>query len=134
VTHPYRVVDVTCQADPVPLHGRVGLSAKRFTQAATMLRKLRPGMVVRTSASMGWPDVAGSIGGVPELVRGGKITLRGCVDRDFCGWNPRTGIGVKADGTVLLVVVDGRRAGWSSRGCVSWTSPGCSSSWGPSRR
>jgi hypothetical protein len=36
-----------------------------------------------------------------------------CTTGSFCRRHPRSGIGVTADGKVLLVVVDGRRAGWS---------------------
>lgn len=31
----------------------------------------------------------------------------------FCSKNPRTGVGITADGKILLVVVDGRQAKWS---------------------
>ena len=114
VVRSYRVVGVTCRGEPVRLDNRVAISAKRYTRSAALLRSLHPGATVKLSSSMGWADVSDSIGGIPELVRGGKVTLSHCDDSDFCGENPRTGIGVTAGGIVLLVVVDGRRSGWSS--------------------
>lgn len=46
----------------------------------------------------------------PNLILDGKPLIEG-----DGGWGlaPRTGIGQKADGTVILVVIDGRQPGWS---------------------
>jgi hypothetical protein len=57
---------------------------------------------------MGWPHVWSTIGGVPILVSGGQLDIpTNCTD-PFCNRNPRTGIGFTSDGTLLMVVVDGR--------------------------
>jgi hypothetical protein len=54
------------------------------------------------------------VGGIPVLLRGGKVVEpKQCVTY-FCDRNPRTGIGFTAKGQLLLVVVDGRRYGWSA--------------------
>lgn len=50
------------------------------------------------------------IGGYPELLRRGQDVIREGADRLR---HPRTGIGLKPDGTVLMVTVDGRRSGHS---------------------
>jgi Phosphodiester glycosidase len=112
VVRPYTVLDVTCGADPVALRGRIAISARRRTQDAVLLKGLAPGTPLSLRAGVGWPDVLDSIGGVPDLVKGGKIVLPPC-DGHFCQLQPRTGVGWTADGTILLVVVDGRQDGWS---------------------
>ncbi len=66
------------------------------------------------------------VGGGPRLVSGGRVRVRGAAEGFappseplFYGSfvtarNPRTLAGVRADGTLLLVTVDGRRPGWSA--------------------
>jgi exopolysaccharide biosynthesis protein len=50
------------------------------------------------------------IGGYPELLKRGQDVIGEGADRLR---HPRTGIGLKPDGTVLMVTVDGRRSGHS---------------------
>ena len=85
----------------------VVLSARRQGAGATAIKAMAPGDRVTLSWSFGWPHVMDSIGGMPQLVDGGLNVARTCGSY-FCDRNPRTGVGVTADGTVLLVVVDGR--------------------------
>ena len=62
----------------------------------------------------GWPGVLDVMGGNPAVVRGGAIA-EGDVDGvgAYYERNPRTAVGFTADGKALLVVVDGRQAGYS---------------------
>jgi hypothetical protein len=65
------------------------------------------------------------VGGGPRLLRGGRVAVTAKTEgfappqaRAFFGSfvaarQPRTLAGVRADGTLLLVTVDGRRPGWS---------------------
>ena len=53
------------------------------------------------------PHALDAIGGAPRLVRQGASVAPRCRSA-FCLRHPRTGVGVTAEGTVLLVVVDGR--------------------------
>ena len=46
------------------------------------------------------------------LLSDGLDVVGTCVGA-VCGRNPRTGVGVTADGKILLVVVDGRQPKWS---------------------
>lgn len=85
----------------------VVLASRRRGQGATTIKGLRPSDKVRLSWAFGWPHVMDSIGGMPQIVDGGVNVARNCASY-FCDRNPRTGVGVMADGTVLLVVVDGR--------------------------
>jgi hypothetical protein len=66
------------------------------------------------------------VGGGPRLLRGGRVTVsaraEGFAPPQVPGFfgtfvaarQPRTLAGVRADGTILLVTVDGRRPGWSA--------------------
>lgn len=47
------------------------------------------------------------------LVENGMVTDPAAWDKDIAGVNPRTVLGVKADGTLLLYVIDGRKANYS---------------------
>ena len=75
---------------------------------------------------LGGGALAGIVGGGPRLVRRGRIRVRAAAEgfsplsapwfygSFVAARNPRTLAGVQADGTLLLVTVDGRRAGWSA--------------------
>jgi exopolysaccharide biosynthesis protein/surface antigen len=63
-----------------------------------------------------WGTVADAIGGGPVLVRDGKPVYRANEAFEvvqIAPRHPRTAIGQTADGRILLVVVDGRQAGYS---------------------
>jgi hypothetical protein len=61
-------------------------------------------------------DLESITGGGPRLLRAGRIdiTARAEAQESLGGRNPRTLAGVRADGRVLLVAIDGRRPGWSA--------------------
>ncbi len=60
-------------------------------------------------------DYRAIVGGAPRLLRDGRIRIP--ADREGRGAdtarNPRTIAGVRADGALLLITIDGRRPGWS---------------------
>jgi hypothetical protein len=85
----------------------VVLASRRWRAGAEALSTMQPGDHVRLKWSFGWPRVADSVGGVPRLVEDGAIVASKCRSL-FCRRHPRTGIGVTEEGTVVLVVVDGR--------------------------
>jgi Phosphodiester glycosidase len=70
--------------------------------------------------------LAGIVGGGPRLLAGGRARVRAAAEGfsplsepSFYGSfvaarQPRTLAGLRSDGTLLLVTVDGRRAGWSA--------------------
>ena len=108
---------------PIPREGYV-LSGSG--DAASVLRRARAGdpVVVTTAlrepAPLRLADLAGVVSGGPRLVSNGRIAVAaraegfdrpGLYGRFVLGRNPRTLAGVKADGTLLLVTVDGRRPG-----------------------
>jgi len=100
-----------------------GLVISAAGKAAAWVREnLRPGgrAEVRSEAAMhprpGWePDFV--LGGGPALVRNGRPAStgdQGAYDQGFfLKRHPRTAVGVRADGTLVLVTVDGRRTAQS---------------------
>jgi exopolysaccharide biosynthesis protein len=84
-------------------------------QAAGFLKTLRVGDTVKVDHYLGNSDAeaADSVGSVgPLLVNNGRVqvesTAEGIASDIAYGRAPRTGIGIKSDGTVLVVVADGR--------------------------
>ena len=88
-----------------------------------MLRRARANAPVAVTTTLRDPaplllaDLAGVVSGGPRLVRNGRVEVAtraegfdrpGLYGRFVLARNPRTLAGVKADGTLLLVTVDGR--------------------------
>jgi uncharacterized protein YigE (DUF2233 family) len=72
---------------------------------------------LRPKVDQVWPGMTDAVAGGPTLVKDGAIALT-TVDEKFApdiaqGRAPRTGIGLHDDGTVTLLVVDGRDPGHS---------------------
>jgi hypothetical protein len=105
------VVDVVqCSTDPLSRDGGVVLSAVPSTAEADEILALASGSPMRLHWTLGWADVFDAIGGAPLLLRDGSATGQ-C--NSGCGRQPRTGVGVTGNGSILLVVVDGRQPRWS---------------------
>jgi Phosphodiester glycosidase len=104
------VVDVaTCSETPLDRNGGVVISTAPGTDEAEQLLALTPGTPMRLHWTLGWPDVFDVVGGDPILLLDGAPAPV-CVS---CARQPRTAIGVTADGKILLVVIDGRQPRWS---------------------
>lgn len=99
----------------IPADGAVlaaqGPAAQRLLAEAPLGSQVN----VRLVLSPEWGDVPDAIGGGPALVRAGKPIFRAgeLFTSDQLARNPRTGVGQLRDGRILLVVVDGRRPGYS---------------------
>lgn len=92
--------------------GGVVLSARRGSTSADFVSSLQPGRGVTLSWTVGWSPVLDVMGGNPMLLAGRKVVAP--VDcGSFCARHPRTGVGVAADGDILLMTVDGRQRRWS---------------------
>jgi flagellar hook assembly protein FlgD len=100
---------------PIPADGAV--LAARGTAAQRLAEEGPPGtqVAIRLLLSPDWDGVAHAIGGGPALVREGKPIFRHLelFSAAQLARNPRTAVGQLADGRMLLVVVDGRRGGYS---------------------
>lgn len=101
-----------CQETPLAPNGGLVLSALLGSPEAETVRALQVGEPVRVAWSFGWRGVLDALGGTPLLLRDGQKVVGAC-SASLCRRHPRTGVGVRADGRLLLVVVDGRRPGYS---------------------
>jgi Phosphodiester glycosidase len=116
---------------PVPADGYVlagtGAVAGELRDAATRDAAVGLDLGLAAPASAPHPaSPAGVLGGGPRLVAGGRVRVRASMEgfapisaRWFYGSfvasrHPRTMAGVRADGGLLLVTIDGRRPGWSA--------------------
>jgi Phosphodiester glycosidase len=93
-------------------------SWRRVVRAAA-----QPGrsLTIRAAVSPLWADVADAIGGGPVLVRRGRAIFRAgeaFTAAQLVPRHPRTAVGQRADGRVILVAVDGRSG--SSQGLRTW--------------
>lgn len=112
VVRPYEVDALGCSVAAMQRKGGVVVAAQAGSDEAAELLSLAVGSTVKLRWTLGWNGVYDAIGGGPVLVWGGEIVLDGC-EQSVCANAPRTGIGVTPDGTILLVVVDGRQYDWS---------------------
>jgi hypothetical protein len=93
------------------LVARGNAAAKLEAEAA-----LGTALTLRLILQPDWATVADAIGGGPVLVRDGRPVYRANEAFEvtqIAPRHPRTAIGQTADGRILLVVVDGRQAGYS---------------------
>jgi hypothetical protein len=109
VDRDYAVDAAVCSESPLVRNGGVVISTPPGTDEAKTLLALAPGTPMRLQWTLGWPNVFDAVGGDPILLRNGSPT-QVCAS---CARQPRTGLGVMANGRILLVVIDGRQARWS---------------------
>jgi hypothetical protein len=112
VVQSYTVRAAACQRTPLSPQYGATLVAVPGTPDADELTTLTLGETVRVSWSFGWRGVVDVLGGYPRLLHDGQIEVTNC-GSSLCQRNPRTGVGWRADGKILMVVVDGRQAGYS---------------------
>jgi hypothetical protein len=100
----------------IPRDGAVlvarGTAAQRLAEEAPVGTSLALRVILRPE----WTGVTEAIGGGPVIVRNGGPVFRSqeaFSSSQLAPRHPRTGIGQTADGRVLMVVVDGRRLGYS---------------------
>lgn len=90
-----------------------GSQAQRLAIEATPGQLVTARLILRPS----WSDVPEALGGGPLLVRNGKPIFNALEDFSTYHLNrrhPRTAVGQRADGRIIMVVVDGRRSGYSA--------------------
>lgn len=113
IDHAYVVGEQICDGPPMVVGQDTVLVANIGTLSATTLAGLTVGQTVRLSWSLGWPGVTDTIGGSPILVDNGALAVTSSCNTSFCGRNPRTAIGIKSSGQIMLVVIDGRKPRYS---------------------
>jgi hypothetical protein len=120
---------------PIPRNGAVLVVRGTYETALRSEASTGEPLKVRISLPPDWATVTDAVGGGPALVRDGQpIAHSGesLTNIQLNGRDPRTAIGQRADGGIVMVAVDGRRPGWSigftnmdlalaliSRGCVT---------------
>jgi hypothetical protein len=89
-----------------------GTSANALTQEAPA----GTSVTVRLTLTPGWTGITDALGGGPLIVQNGRALFRAgelFSTAQLSPRSPRTAVGQKADGSILLVAVDGRRNGYS---------------------
>jgi hypothetical protein len=120
---------------PIPRNGAVLVARGKYEETLRSEASIDEPLKVRLSLPPDWATVTDAVGGGPALVRDGQpIAHSGesLTNIQLNGRDPRTAIGQRADGGIVMVAVDGRRPGWSigftnmdlalaliSRGCVT---------------
>jgi len=109
---------------PIPRNGAVLLA--RGSQVAKLQAEATPGtpILTRLILSPDWlaSGVTDALGGGPAIVRNGKPVWTAGEDflpSQLGPRNPRTAVGQRADGKIIMLAVDGRRRGFSV-GMTNW--------------
>ena len=108
----------------IPKNGAVLLA--KGSQVAKLQQEAQVGtpLVARIILSPDWlaAGVTQAIGGGPVIVRNGKAVWTAGEDflpTQLAPRDPRTGVGQRRDGKIVMVAVDGRRPGYSA-GMTNW--------------
>jgi hypothetical protein len=102
---------------PIPPGGAV-LVGRGVTGAGRLASEapLGTNVIVRLTLTPDWSALPDALGGGPVLVRAGRPIFRaneGFTLEQLVPRQPRTAVGQAADGSIILVAVDGRRPGYS---------------------
>jgi hypothetical protein len=111
LTRDYKVDSVRCSSSAMTFgtSGAVILASRTSGTGANALKKLNAGGTLRLTWTDGWTGSMDALGGQPLLLDNGVVVAPATCGGDyFCMRNPRTGIGLAADGRVFMVTVDGR--------------------------
>ncbi|MDQ2982989.1 MAG: phosphodiester glycosidase family protein [Actinomycetota bacterium] len=113
------IVDTVVAAPSIAIPPRGAVLVARGAAATRMLRELPAGSVLlsRVILNPDWPGIVDAIGGGPVLVKSGRAVFRAFEDFlpvQLGRRSPRTAVGQRADGSIVLVTVDGDHPGYSS--------------------
>jgi hypothetical protein len=113
---------VTDSSVPIPRTGAVLVARGTAAQALQEDAPVTGQVTVQLALSRDWSAVTDAVGGGPALVRDGKPIARSgeaLTADQLYGREPRTSIGQRPDGGLVIVAADGRRRGWSV-GITNW--------------
>jgi hypothetical protein len=102
-------------ATPIPPDGAVLVARDASASLLAAEAPLGSAMTLRLTLRPSWP-VVDALGGGPALVRQGQPVFKALEDftpSQVIGRDPRTAVGQRADGSLVIVAVDGRRTGYS---------------------
>lgn len=88
--------------------GSVVLTAKTSGLGATFIKGLVAGGLVRLGWRADSPGVLDIVSGNTMVVADGQVVYPSSCSTNMCRKNPRTAIGMTANGRVMMLVVDGR--------------------------
>ena len=112
ITRPYRVNTRICRQAPILLSGGIVIASGTSGFGAQQMHRLIVGDEVELTWSLGWKGVTDAVGGSPILVDAGAVVVHEC-NTWLCVRQPRTVVGITADGTILLVSINGRAPHYS---------------------
>jgi hypothetical protein len=102
---------------PIPRDGAVlvgkGTSSGRLASEAPIGQTVTARLILQPQ----WGGVVDAVGGGPVIVRDGQPVFRALesfTSNQLSLRNPRTAVGQREDGTIVLVAVDGRQPGYST--------------------
>jgi hypothetical protein len=113
---------VTNQSVPIPRDGAVLVGRGAAAQYLLDEASVGPKLTVRIPLQTDWAQVTDAVSGGPTLVKNGRPVANAheaLTPAQLRGRNPRTAVGQRADGGIVMLAVDGRRAGWSI-GITNW--------------
>jgi hypothetical protein len=101
---------------PIPAGGAVLVA--RGTQVEKLAAEAPVGgpVTIRLLLQPDWTGILQAVGGGPVIVKDGKVVFRAnelFTPDQLLPRNPRTAIGQRADGKIVMLVVDGRQPGYS---------------------
>jgi hypothetical protein len=109
------------ESTDIPPDGAV-LVARETAAVPLSLLPVSTQLTVRIPLPATWASVTDAVSAGPTLVRNGKAIFNAgeaLTLAQLRGRNPRTAIGQRADGSIVMLAVDGRRRGWSI-GVTNW--------------
>jgi hypothetical protein len=107
---------------PIPRDGAVLVARGTPAQYLRDEAVVGPQLTLRFPLDQTWGSVTDAISGGPTLVKDGKPVANSgeaLTPAQLHGRDPRTAVGQRADGSIVMLVVDGRRRGWSV-GITNW--------------
>lgn len=109
------------ESTDIPPDGAV-LVARGTAASPLSLLPVSTPVTVRIPLPTTWASVTDAVSAGPTLVRNGRPIFNAgeaLTSAQLRGRDPRTAIGQRADGSIVMVAVDGRRRGWSI-GVTNW--------------
>lgn len=107
VVRPHDVAAVRCGPRLDVGRGLV-LAVPRGARPAQRITQMQVGDTIELGWSLRWPRTLDAVGGSPVLLDEGRNLVTDC--RGYvCERHPRTGVGIKPNGNILIVTVDGRQ-------------------------
>ena len=109
------------ESTDIPADGAV-LVARGTAAAALSVLPVGTTLTLRIPLPATWSSVTDAVSAGPTLVRSGKPIFNAgeaLTTAQLRGRDPRTAIGQRADGSIVMLAVDGRRRGWSI-GLTNW--------------